>query len=71
MRVMEDLQFTIDVVKHDLRNMDAIEANEFLSDNFNIKYNECDNTNFNNGVYCVYVSDLDLTVIFNNGKYCE
>jgi len=67
---MTDLQFTQDVIKFDAANMDAVEFQQFLDDN-NILHEWAEVTvgDYNNGVYDVYLIDLDMPVRYISGKY--
>lgn len=67
---MTDLQFTQDVIRHDAANMDAAEFQKFLDDN-NIfhEWVEVNVGDYNNGVYDVYLIDLDMPVRYISGKY--
>ena len=67
---MTDLQFTQDVIRHDAAHMDAAEFQQFLDDN-NIlhEWAEVNVGDYNNGVYDVYLIDLDMPVRYISGKY--
>ena len=67
---MTDLQFTQDIIKHDAAHMDAAEFQQFL-DNNNIlhEWTEVNVGDYNNGVYDVYLIDLDMPVRYISGKY--
>lgn len=67
---MTDLQFTQDVIRHDAAHMDAAEFQQFL-DNNNIlhEWAEVNVGDYNNGVYDVYLIDLDMPVRYISGKY--
>jgi len=67
---MADLQFTRDIIKHDAAHMDAAEFQQFLDDN-NIlhEWAEVNVGDYNNGVYDVYLIDLDMPVRYISGKY--
>lgn len=67
---MTDLQFTQDVIRHDAAQMDAAEFQQFLDDN-NIlhEWAEVNVGDYNNGVYDVYLIDLDMPVRYISGKY--
>ena len=67
---MTDLQFTRDIIKHDAAHMDAAEFQQFLDDN-NIlhEWAEVNVGDYNNGVYDVYLIDLDMPVRYISGKY--
>ena len=67
---MSDLEFTRDVIKHDAAHMDAAEFQQFLDDN-NIlhEWAEVNVGDYNNGVYDVYLIDLDMPVRYISGKY--
>ena len=67
---MTDLQFTQDIIKHDAAHMDAAEFQQFLDDN-NIlhEWAEVNVGDYNNGVYDVYLIDLDMPVRYISGKY--
>ena len=67
---MTDLEFTQDIIKHDAAHMDAAEFQQFLDDN-NIlhEWAEVNVGDYNNGVYDVYLIDLDMPVRYISGKY--
>ena len=67
---MTDLEFTRDIIKHDAAHMDAAEFQQFL-DNNNIlhEWAEVNVGDYNNGVYDVYLIDLDMPVRYISGKY--
>jgi len=67
---MSDLEFTRDIIKHDAAHMDAAEFQQFLDDN-NIlhEWAEVNVGDYNNGVYDVYLIDLDMPVRYISGKY--
>jgi len=67
---MTDLQFTQDIIRHDAAHMDAAEFQQFLDDN-NIlhEWAEVNVGDYNNGVYDVYLIDLDMPVRYISGKY--
>jgi len=67
---MTDLQFTQDIIRHDAAYMDAAEFQQFLDDN-NIlhEWAEVNVGDYNNGVYDVYLIDLDMPVRYISGKY--
>jgi len=67
---MTDLEFTRDIIKHDAAHMDAAEFQQFLDDN-NIlhEWAEVNVGDYNNGVYDVYLIDLDMPVRYISGKY--
>jgi len=67
---MTDLEFTWDIIKHDAAHMDAAEFQQFLDDN-NIlhEWAEVNVGDYNNGVYDVYLIDLDMPVRYISGKY--
>ena len=67
---MTDLQFTQDIIKHDAAHMDAAEFQQFL-DNNNIlhEWAEVNVGDYNNGVYDVYLIDMDMPVRYISGKY--
>jgi hypothetical protein len=67
---MTDLQFTRDIIKHDAAHMDAAEFQQFLDDN-NIlhEWAEVNVGDYNDGIYDVYLIDLDMPVRYISGKY--
>ena len=67
---MTDLQFTQDVIRHDAAHMDAAEFQQFLDDN-NIlhEWAEVNVGDYNDGIYDVYLIDLDMPVRYISGKY--
>ena len=67
---MTDLEFTRDIIKHDAAHMDAAEFQQFLDDNgiFH-EWVEVNVGDYNNGVYDVYLIDLDMPVRYISGKY--
>ena len=67
---MTDLQFTRDIIKHDAAHMDAAEFQQFLDDN-NILHEWAEVTvgDYNDGIYDVYLIDLDMPVRYISGKY--
>ena len=67
---MTNLEFTRDVIAFDADSMDAVEFQQFLDDN-NIlhEWAEVNVGDYNNGVYDVYLIDLDMPVRYISGKY--
>jgi len=67
---MTNLEFTRDIIKFDAANMDAAEFQQFLDDN-GIEYEwvEVNVGNYNDGIYDVYLFDLDMPVRYISGKY--
>ena len=67
---MTDLEFTRDIIKHDAVHMDAADFQQFLDDN-NIfhEWAEVNVGDYNDGIYDVYLIDLDMPVRYISGKY--
>ncbi len=67
---MTDLQFTRDVIAFDAANMDAVEFQQFLEAmDISHEWNEVTVGDYNDGIYDVYLFDLDMPVRYINGKY--
>ena len=67
---MANLQFTRDIIKFDAANMDAVEFQQFLEDmDISHEWNEVTVYDFNDGIYDVYLIDIDMPVRFINGVF--
>jgi len=70
-----NLEFTRDIIRHNAANMDAEEFQNFL-ENYEIDHElidfewvEVNVGDYNDGIYDVYLIDVDMPVRFINGKY--
>jgi len=67
---MKKLEFARDIIAYDAAIMDAVEFQQFLEDlDISHEWNEVTVYDFNDGIYDVYLIDIDMPVRFINGVF--